>query len=265
MMINEELQNKFFNFETNAMFSDKFVSINFKDVFNYKFPTIEKYENLDNIDLSNKIGIYEFIKVLDRYLLQAIEEISETHQEIVKIPLQPEMISESIDILGYLATIGSLFKFEIESINKISNPDFEMIIDLPRYEFYSENKFNYNYDNELDKLEIINTYGNKLLFSILDDIITVRRKFDERKWHKPASKKTIIELLKILNDSLDIINNAMYKTLELSILMMTLFNKYTGREGNIDNLNSYYLNFVYYIQNIFIDCTEKVMSLPPIE
>lgn len=105
--------------------------------------------------------------IIDKYFFQIIEEIFECDKEdsIDKI------IEESIDILMYCgSTLNLLDNSLLNNINKLYYPNL-----INRY----------NYD-------IKETYHNTMK-KLFDNLLSLRRLFPERKWHKKFNVNDILE------------------------------------------------------------------------
>jgi len=171
------------------------LTFEFRKYVQSKFKIFMKYEKFEDINvdyIDNKL----FVKQLDKYLLHTIEEIEEAHTEYNHTGLSSEFVEELTDILSYTGTTLS---------------------------FITENLIaNFSGDSVNEHMIIKNTHYNSdyvegSLLAIMSKIISCRKVFPERKWHKPAPICTSVELEGRLEEISMLLESAMEITLSLLV------------------------------------------------
>lgn len=212
-----------------------------------KYKVFEKYDDIKDFDIRKR----DFINKLDRYLFHCIEEISEAKYELSKLEVNlsekrdidfSEFEGEYIDIINYLGTILSILvncnrdMCSIDMFNEyISNGvDIDSLKNFSLNETYNINSvLRVNFINNSKSYQInyqIN-FLIRLTDFILNDIISIRRLYPERKWHKNMSvdddERNTLRLTKSIE-----------KVSKLIYLMMSNFFPYVNDKNFEDNYKS---------------------------
>jgi hypothetical protein len=108
------------------------------------------------------------INTIDKYILQTIEEI----YEVDSSSTPSHQCSEIIDILMYL---GSLY-WCVEEFCIVSIRNERKVISFPK-QYFNVKDGSENYDNSLVDVDGISK-------KVLTGLVSIRRLFPERKWHK---------------------------------------------------------------------------------
>ena len=159
-------------------------------------------EALENLNRSSVEYLKDLSHLFDKYLLHIIEEVSEFSEEVEKDPTSEDALYELIDIIGYLCSTTFLIKSEGEYsiINDKRIYDVESKHSIIKDTVYKMVYF----EAEEDIEKAIN---NILIKDCINKLISARRLFDERKWHKNIKRKLSIHsldnLFKLLEEYLE--------------------------------------------------------------
>ena len=152
-------------------------SLNLNKLYEMKYKTFSKFDSINKF--RNKDT---YIHNVDKYILHTLEEISEVFTD-------EDEREELIDVLLYLGTIYSFILKTMET----------------KYDIYI---------NDYHKIELEETTKSKekyLFNDVFMNLMEIRRKFPERKWHKNDTvsgrdhKKRLKESKKIIEESMSIV------------------------------------------------------------
>lgn len=173
------------------------IILNVKEFKKKQYCIWSKYEEVDNVLLFN-ITEKQFINLLDRYIMQVLEEIVETETEFEENGgiFNKEYLLEVIDTMMYLVTILDIldvnictYQLHMGVVNNTYIPESNIIIE--------HQEFPYNVQDQL--------------FKIVSNLMNIRRLYSARKWHKPhiiltneQYLETLINTYKLISDSISI-------------------------------------------------------------
>lgn len=169
---------------------------------------LTKYEDLSKlVPGTDKMSMRDFSLILDQYILQTAEELTETYTEIERYKHkgdnEEELLMEVIDTTMYTGTIICLLDNTIKNVNK-------------KYEAYTSTILLKSPFDDINELE---SAINDITYKLID----IRRINPERKWHKPYKEITGIEVIERLMN----LRNRFYGLLTTEFLLLNnYFTKY---------------------------------------
>jgi NTP pyrophosphatase (non-canonical NTP hydrolase) len=173
---------------------DKFSALK---LFENQTKILLKYEKVEDIYLTEGyISQKQFIALLDRYMMHLLEEVGEVNEETTAERIE----DETIDVLLYLGTIGSIFTFNLDDLAIKSIVEIKPSL---------QSVMNFDLNRE-----------------VVDYIRRIRKEYPHRKWHKSYDIHSRAEMRRIL-----------YKqTIETKILAERIFTHLCFNTSHIDLL-----------------------------
>lgn len=136
-----------------------------------------KYEDVNDIDI-RRIGQKAFIDKYDKYILHAVEEVTEASDVSNNSKEIDELIGELIDVIMYTGSAQMLIARNLDYLGVKSESD----------------DFIFRHVDIMG--EGLKNSINRILLGVVNKLSTQRMVFPQRKWHKPYTDLTSEELRK---------------------------------------------------------------------
>lgn len=213
--------------------SNNNILVSISNIIKTKYKIPKQYENT-NIGGNTKY-LHNLSNKNDRYLLHIFEEMSEFTEECKKSYLKKQHLNnnydckeELIDVIAYISSLLSIMYIERYGEKFILSQEFnkEIYIGRPYIKY-----------NEIEEIII-----NDTLIEVQRILISERRNFPERKWHKDVDRNLSIEELK------DLYDDNIFKLQEALIKTICLFLKIN--KCDVEEFNK-----------IFIEKNERIFNL----
>lgn len=194
------MENNYFKVLQNYTGSHSLVELNLDELIKTQSNIVLKYEPVEDLLFPHLLS-KGFITMFDKYLFHCVEEVIECREELNKSHVSTETINEVIDILLYLG-----------SMNYIIN------LNLSFYDMKYKSELNI----DATTFQCTNLTVDKYLMDVTEYLVSQRRYFPQRKWHKPSREFSEIQFKHILLQMYELNNKAIVTTSELLLCMTNL-------------------------------------------